>query len=96
MYYLCHDAIFETALTFEEGKAWRTLPRSEKLCERFRNEFRNAGWQFGASVINIVRCPCCPMDAKADPERLATKSALEQLFGDDEDGLAATLEDYHL
>ena len=46
--------------------------------------------------MNVVRCPCCPVDAKPDPERLATKRALEQLFGDDEDGLAATLEDYRL
>jgi hypothetical protein len=29
-------------------------------------------------------------------ERLATKQALEELMGDDEDGLAATFEDYRL
>jgi hypothetical protein len=42
------------------------------------------------------RCPCCPKDAKPDLERLATKQALEELMGDDEDGLAATFEDYRL
>ena len=96
VYHLWHEAIFETELSVEEAEAWRTLPRSEKLSERYRNAFRAAGWHFGASVINVERCPCCPKDAQADPERIATKRALEQLLGDDEDGLAATYEDYRL
>ena len=40
--------------------------------------------------------PACPDGAKANPERLSTKAALETLMGDDEDGLAATFADYHL
>jgi hypothetical protein len=47
-------------------------------------------------VINVVRCPACPKDAKPNSERLQTKAALEKLLGDDEDGLAATFEDYRL
>ena len=59
-------------------------------------EFRSAGWEFGQSVINVVRCPCCPKDAQPDPDRVQTKAALEELLGDDEDGLAAAFEDYRL
>ncbi len=96
VYHLWHDAIFETGLSVEEAEAWRSLPRSEKLSPRYRAEFKAIGWEFGHSVINVIRCPCCPKDAKLDPERAATKAALEELLGDDEDGLAATFEDYRL
>lgn len=94
VHHLWHDAIFETGLTVEEADAWRALPRSEKLSEHYRREFGAVGWQFGATVINVVRCPCCPKDAKPDPGRFAFKRAWEQVFGDDEDGLAATFEYY--
>ncbi len=96
VYHLWHEAIFETGLSPEEAECWRSLLRSEKLSERYRREFKVAGWEFGAGVINIVRCPCCPKDARPNPDRVATKAALEELLGDDEDGLAATFEDYRL
>lgn len=95
-YHLWHDAIFETGLSQEEAKAWQSLPRAEKLNDRYRNEFRAAGYEFGSSVINVIRCPACPKDAKPDLGRLHTKAALEELLGDDQDALAATFEDYRL
>ena len=95
-YHLWQDAVFETGLSPESAAAWRSLPRAEKLSDRYRQEFRAAGYEFGQSVINVVRCPCCPKDAQPNPERVQTKAALEELLGDDEDGLAATFEDYHL
>ena len=95
-HHLWHDAIFETGLPVEVAKAWGGLPRSEKLSDHYRQEFRSAGWEFGQSVINVVRCPCCPKDALANPDQVQTKAALEELLGDDEDGLAATFEDYRL
>jgi hypothetical protein len=51
------------------------------------------------SVANLpdeITEPCCPEDARPNPERVQTKAALEELLGDDEDGLAATFEDYRL
>jgi len=96
VYHLRHDAIFETGLTTEEAEAWRSLPNSERLAERYRAEFHDAGWQFGRTVMNVIRCPACPKSAKPNEERIQTKSALEELLGDDEDGLAATLEDFRL
>jgi len=94
VYHLWHDAIFETDLPLEEAEAWRQLPRHQQLNERYREKFLAAGWEFGNSVINVIRCPACPADAKPDPERAALKAALEELLGDDEDGLAATFEDH--
>ena len=96
VYHLRHDAIFETDLNHAEAEAWRSLSVELRLSSRYREKFQAAGWEFGQSVINVIRCPCCPAGAKADPDRLATKRGLEQLLGDDEDGLAATFEDYRL
>jgi hypothetical protein len=96
VHHLWHDAVFETALESEEAEAWQRLPQKEKLNSNYRALFKAAGWEFGASVINVIRCPCCPKDAKPNRDRLATKKALEELLGDDEDGLAASYEDYQL
>jgi hypothetical protein len=94
--HLLHEAIFETDLTDEEARSWRGLPHGQKLNERYREKFKEAGWEFGRSVINIVHCPCCPPGATPDHDLSEIKAALEDLLGDDEDGLAATFEDYDL
>ena len=96
VYHLWHDAIFETGLSVDDAEAWRSVPQNQKLSIRYRREFQAVGWEFGQSVINVVRCPCCPKDAKPNPDRIQTKAALEKLFDGDEDGLAATFEDYRL
>ncbi len=96
VYHLSHDAIFETALSVEEAEAWRSLPGNQKLSPRYRERFRVAGWEFGQSVINVTRCPTCPKEVKPDAEIVQTKAALEELLGDDGDGLAATFEDFQL
>src|SRR5690242_17616396 len=96
VYHLRHDAIFETSLDVTEAEAWSSLSQERRLSPRYREKFKAAGWEFGHSIMNVVRCPACPKDAKPDPERLAAKRTLEELFGDDEDGLASTFEDYSL
>ena len=57
----CGSALAEVieGMTVEEAEAWRTLPRAQKLSNRYRNEFRAVGWEFGQGVINVIRCPCC-------------------------------------
>ena len=96
VYHLWHDAIFETGVSVEEAEAWRSLSRDQKLSDRYRKGFRAVGFEFGQSVINVTRCPACPKDAKPNLEQVLIKSAIEELMGDDEDGLAATFEDYRL
>jgi hypothetical protein len=96
VYHLRHDAIFETDLSHEEAEAWGDLPARERLSPRYREKFRAAGYLFGASIMNLLRCPCCPPGSKPDPEKAAIKAALADMLGDDEDGLAATLEDFGL
>lgn len=96
VYHLRHEAIFETGLSDEEAKAWQSLPAAERLSEQYREAFRGARWEFGGSVINVLHCPCCPAEAAADSENVAVKAAIEEILGDDEDGLAATFEEYGL
>jgi len=93
VYHLWHEAIFDTNLSLEVARAWRSLPRGQKLTPRYRAEFRAAGWEFGQGVINVIRCPCCPDDTQPDAERARIKAELEAVLGDDEDGLAAMFED---
>ena len=47
-------------------------------------------------MINVIRCPACPKDAKANVENVLIKAELEELLAGDEDGLAATYEDHGL
>ena len=96
VYHLCHQVIFDTAISHEEAEAWCSLPHAEKLNVRYREKFRAAGWEFGRTVTNVVRCPSCPHDAQPDPELLEAKSELEAMLGGDADGLAATFEDFDL
>jgi hypothetical protein len=95
-FHLWHEAIFETGLSVEEAEAWLFLPHAEKLSDRYRKEFQAVGWEFGQSVINVTRCPCCHEGDTPNPEIVETKAVLEQLLGNDQDGLAATFEDHHL
>ena len=95
-YHLRHDEIFETDLTYEEAQSWLDLKPADKLGDRYREKFRAVGWEFGQSVITVMRCPACPKDARPDPEQAAIKSEIESLLGDDEDGLAALYEDFGL
>ena len=96
VYHLRHDAIFETGLEHTEAKAWVGLPARQRLSHRYREKFKAVGWEFGASVLDVTRCPCCPKGAKPDLAKAEMKSALVDLLGDDEDGVAAMMEDYGL
>jgi len=94
--HLRHEEIFETDLSYEEAKVWLELPQAERLNDRYRGKFRLLGWEFGQSVITVIRCPACPKGSEANAESVEIKTALEELLGGDEDGLAAMLEDYGL
>jgi hypothetical protein len=96
VYHLRYDAIFETDLDSLEAEVWCGLPPSHKLSDRYREKFKAAGYEFGTSVIDVVHCPACPKGAKPDPDKAALKAGLSEILGDDEDGLAATLEDFGL
>ena len=93
VYHLRHEAICETDLDPEEVKVWLNLSSVERLARCYREKFKAAGYEFGASILDVRHCPCCPKGATPDPDTTALKAELVELLGDDEDGLAATLED---
>jgi len=95
-YHLWHDAIWETGLSEAEIRTWEKLPQPEKLAPKWRKELVGAGYVFGRTVINVIRCPACPKGAQPDPEKVLLKAEIEELLAGDEDGLAATFEDHGL
>jgi len=96
VYHLRHDAIHETDLSHAEAKSWTQLSPQVKLLDRYREKFKVAGYEFGGSILNVMRCPACPKDGKPDPDKEAMKAGIVELLGDDEDGIAATMEDLGL
>jgi hypothetical protein len=96
VYHLRHEAVFDTALSMEEAEAWVFLSSKERLTRKYREKFQAVGWQFGLTVVNVLRCPCCPKDAQANPAIVLTKGAMEELLADDEDALALMYEDHQL
>jgi len=92
-YHLRRDAIFETGLTHKEAEAWCRLPPDRRLATSYRDVLKAAGWEFGASILDVMRCPGCPPDAKPDPDKAALKAGIVEIMGDDEDGLTAAFED---
>lgn len=95
-YHLRHDAIYETDLTSDQAKAWDRLPPQKRLSDHFRKEFAAAGYQFGPSLMVLLRCPSCPKAAKPDPEKTIIKAEIANLLDGDDDGIAAAFEDLGL
>ena len=93
VYHLRHDAIFETDLSHAEAKAWTELPPNQRLIDRYREKFAAVGFQFGNSILDVMRCPVCPKGAQPDPDTAAIKATIVEMLGDDEDGIAALMED---
>jgi hypothetical protein len=89
----CH---LRQELTVEEAEAWRRLSREEQLSPRYRESFKQAGWAFSGSVLDVRHCPCCVYNVenlKQDPDKIAMKAAIVEFLGDDEDAIAAIFEE---
>jgi hypothetical protein len=95
-HHLLHDAIHETFLSEEDIAKWRQLSPSEKLASPYRVEFKAAGWDFGRTLLNVMRCPGCGPDSRSDPEAVTLKSTIEEILGDDLDAIASEFADLHL
>ena len=96
VYHLRHDAIFETDLDPQEAESWQSLPPIERLSCGYREKIKAAGYEFGASILDVRHCPGCPKGAKPDPDAVALKAGIVEILGDDEDAIASTMEDFGL
>ena len=92
-YYLRHDAINKTDLSHAEAKAWTQLSPKVKLLGPYREKFKAVGFEFGGSVLNVMRCPACPKGAKPAPDKAALKVGIVELLGDDEDAIVDAMAD---
>ena len=95
-YHLRHDVISETDLDSAEAYALRNLPSSQQLSRQYRDKLKAVGYEFGGSILNMQRCPCCPRGAKPDADRAAMRTRFVEILGDDDDAIAATMEDFGL
>jgi len=96
IYHLRHDAIHETHLSDTDKQGWFSLPLAQRLSPAYRAAFKEAGYVFGASVYFLLKCPCCPKGAKPNMDKVAMKAALCDVLGNDEDAIAAMMEDFGL
>ena len=90
-YHLRHDAIHETDLTDVEKAEW-----NGKLTPHIRAAFKSVGYEFGASVVSVRRCPGCGPEDTLDKEHATKVAILHDLLGDDTDGIEAMMEDFDL
>ncbi len=95
-WHILNDAIYDTALTRPECAAWNRTPRQKQLAPHYRTVFRDAGYEFGHTLMHVIHCPACPPTAKAGDEPTTLKHAIEDILGDDLDAIAATFNDHHL
>lgn len=94
--HLWQDAVHETNLDEQEIKVWSRLPLKERLTPHYRSAFQGAGYEFGRTLAHVVRCPGCLPGAKPEPGKLSAKLDLEDLLGDDIDGIVSTFNDHRL
>ena len=79
------------------GEPWDQYYLRHELRGQDSQDLAVEGWKFGRSRLAVLRCPCCPKDGAGLPdaeERTRIVRELTLLLGDDEDGLASTLEDF--
>lgn len=81
------------------GEPWDQYFLRHELDSETDEELSAEGWEFGQNRLVVLRCSACPKDGSGLPDadmRVEIVSELAALLGDDEDGLAATLEDFNL
>ena len=89
-YYLRHELPCEVQATVADCRAYRA-EHGINVTEEMRAALRDhAGWEFGATFLNVRRCACCPAEAAGAicPEA----DVAEQLLAGDADGLENELE----
>lgn len=90
-YHMRHEALVEVAPK-SAARAWDgKLDSVVHKGQTARLLLSDDRWAFGASIYDVRRCPCCPKGAK--PAKNETRDELVALMGDDEDGIASTLEE---
>ncbi len=98
-HHMLYDAAWET-WDGEEGSSSYLLiekflasPRTS-IPKMLRDDFTNDGWEFGRTVVCILKCPCCSAAGEATGDvdlRKRLRLELEELLGDDLDGIISQM-----
>jgi len=81
------------------GEPWDQYFLRHELAEEALETLAPQGWEFGPNRLVVLRCPACSEHGSALPDTDQRKEIVRELaslLGDDEDGLASTLEDFDL
>ena len=81
------------------GEPWDQYHLRHELAEETSDALVAEGWSFGQNRLVVFRCPACPKDGSGLPnaeERALAVQEIALFMGNDEDGLASTLEDFGL
>lgn len=101
-YHIRHDALsgpvtWSDAQSLAAVRKWDGKLDSIVIDRPARTWLGEDGWAFGTSLYDVRRCPCCPPDAVAPTdEQRQSRENIATLLGDDDDGLAVTLNDFGL
>jgi len=94
MQFINTSLIETTDLSFGDIKRWHSC--NDKLSGLNRLALKSAGWEFGNSISNIIRCPNCAIEQRALGWRLLVKESLERYFTNDERKLQQVFKRYSL
>jgi len=103
-YHLRHDALSEV-IPFGAPKGaaakWDGKLDSVVWSSTARVLLRDDKWEFGDSINDVRRCPCCPKkgvlrQSMEDQERADLRAELCGLMPGDDDGIACVLEGFDL
>ena len=86
---------FELKETVGSSPSPRIMPAKEYKVVALQ-KFEAAGYEFGDSILDVMHCPCCPKGGIPDPKKAALKAVIVEMMGDDEDGIASTMEGFGL
>lgn len=81
------------------GEPWDQDYLRHDLDDHDPDDLLHEGWKFGRNRLVVLHCPGCPKDGSSlpdAPDRAEITEMLAELLGDDQDGLASTLEDFDL
>ncbi|MBI5934732.1 MAG: hypothetical protein HY867_13585 [Chloroflexi bacterium] len=81
------------------GEPWDQYFLRHELADETPESLTAERWKFGRNRLVVLHCPACPKDGDHLPDaqdRAAAVEEIARLLGDDEDGLAGTLEDFGL
>lgn len=98
-YHLIHDLIHEVEGDPAAARKWVAENKGMLPQGGVRESLALMGWEFGRTMVNVLKCPSCESKITAthpDVGVSLAREALEDILGPDVDGLTNALQDHGL